>query len=291
MPRSLSGVRSGEFDTIEVTEKMTAHDLETQGSFSHTGTTAPHFQKLKLGQTPDEPEGSVRLVIDGDMKCSNFVTTGIEKTVTFSLADGSTKTYNGSADVTLSASEMTPTPTTPSTLTITQGGATLGTYDTSAPGPTINIPSPPPSPIVASLTHSSDQSVAVSETPTLLMSGFGVTLTPTASTNYLIEVQLFAEESSGNNEELTLTLTQDTSNTNAQHASHTVFFEKNVKQLISYRTVLTLSSGTHEVGLAFNTEPDNDSNAARLLFGGDYPDVVMSATVVNHTSTTYSSGG
>eukprot|EP01046_Picozoa_sp_COSAG06_P055312 COSAG06_NODE_10135_length_1742_cov_57.000000_1_plen_27_part_10 len=27
MPRSLSGVRSGEFDTIEVTEKMTAQDL------------------------------------------------------------------------------------------------------------------------------------------------------------------------------------------------------------------------------------------------------------------------
>ena len=39
-----------------------------------------------------------------------------------------------SADVTLSASEMTPTPTTPSTLTITQGGATLGTYDTDGSG-------------------------------------------------------------------------------------------------------------------------------------------------------------
>ena len=34
MPRSLSGVRSGEFDTIEVTEKMTAQDLETQGKIT-----------------------------------------------------------------------------------------------------------------------------------------------------------------------------------------------------------------------------------------------------------------
>ena len=213
---------------------------------------------------------------------------GIEKTVTFSLADGTTRTYNGSADINVSAAEMTPAQTAPSTLTVTKGGAAYQTYDTTVDR-AIDIPTVP-QPVVASLTHASDQSVVVTETLTLLMSGFGVTLTPTTTTAYLIEVQLFADESTGNSEELKVTLTQDTSNTSAQHASHTVFFEKNVKQLISYRTVLTLASGTHEVGLAFNTEPDNDNNAARLLFGGDYPDVVMSATVVDHTSTTYSSG-
>ena len=31
MPRSLSGVREGEFDTIEVTEKMTAQDVRASG--------------------------------------------------------------------------------------------------------------------------------------------------------------------------------------------------------------------------------------------------------------------
>jgi hypothetical protein len=211
MPRSLSGVRSGEFDTIEVTEKMTAQDLETQGkitaqdletqgSFSHMGATAPLFSTLKLGPEPEEPQGNVRLVIDGDFKCSNLVTTGIEKTVTFTLADGvTTKTYDGSADVTLTATEMTPTPTTPKKLTVTRGGNSYKSYNTLA-DTTINIPVLPtltlkqgtatlgtysttdttitvPTPIVATLTHGNTQTIDIDDNPSLVYSGYGLTLT------------------------------------------------------------------------------------------------------------------
>ena len=55
MPRSLSGVKSGVFDTLEVSEtvqlsdlhtsgKIVAQDLETQGSFTHTGETPAEFR-------------------------------------------------------------------------------------------------------------------------------------------------------------------------------------------------------------------------------------------------------
>ena len=70
--------------------------------------------------------------------CANFVTTGIEHTLTFTLADGvTTKTYDGSTDVTLSATEMTPT-TTPSTLTLQHGSTSVGTYSTT--DQTLTIP-------------------------------------------------------------------------------------------------------------------------------------------------------
>ena len=329
MPRSLSGVRSGEFDTIEVTEKVTAQDLETQGkitaqdletqgSFSHTGATAPLFSTLRIGQNPAEPAGSVVLKVDGDISCANFVTTGIEHTLAFTLADGvTTKTYDGSADVTLTATEMTPAPTTPSTLTVTRGGnsyqsydtladtaidipvlptltlkqgtTTLGTYSTA--DTTITVPTPP-RPTVASLTHSSNQAFDVTETTTLLMSGYGLTLTPTASTSYLIEVQVFVRNATAHSEELTLTLTDDTESVSNHHTAHTIFLNKIAsKQLLKYQTVLTLASGTHEVGLAFHTEDDDDGNNITLVFGGVFPDVIMSATVIDHSSTQYSTGG
>ena len=46
MGRSLSGIKSGEFDTLEVSDKVTVNDLETQGVFSHTGSTPAEFDKL-----------------------------------------------------------------------------------------------------------------------------------------------------------------------------------------------------------------------------------------------------
>ena len=289
MPRSLSGVRSGEFDTIEVTEKMTAQDLETTGRFQHTADDAnlpAEFSYLNIGETGDT---GVRLKVFGNLEVTGATTTsGLEAALTFKASDGTVlERYDGGS----TKDFQLPAPTAPSTLTIKQGTTTLGTYDTTGSDTTITIPTPP-RPTVASLTHSSDQSATVTETTTLLMSGYGLTLTPTASTSYLIEVQVFGQNSTANNdsEELTLTLTTDTESVSNHHAADTIFFAKSGKQLLKYQTVLTLVSGTHEVGLAFHTEDDDDGNNVSLLFGGDFPDVIMSATEVDHSSTQYSTG-
>ena len=296
MPRSLSGVREGEFDTIEVTEKMTAQDvetqgkitaqdLETQGSFSHTGTTAPLFSTLKVGQNPTEPAGSVVLRVDGDISCANFVTTGIEHTLTFTLADGvTTKTYDGSTDVTLTATEMTPT-TTPSTLTLKHGSSTVGTYSTS--NQTLTIPRP----VTATLTHSTPQTIAIDDAPVLLMSGYGLTLSNLASnTKVKVDVQAWISNSTSTLEEIFLALT--TSKTS--HASNYVrelFWEADPSEqgLATYSKVLTLS-GTVNIGLALDSK-DNAFSGLEVRLGGIYPDVLMTATIVDDTSTTYSSGG
>ena len=75
MPRSLSGVKSGVFDTLEVSEtvqlsdlhtsgKIVAQDLETQGSFSHTGAAhvtrrQHHCLQRRHGAVSDDPAARV----------------------------------------------------------------------------------------------------------------------------------------------------------------------------------------------------------------------------------------
>ena len=48
MPRTLSGLRTGEFDTLEVS-----------GQMIHSGDAAAQFGRLKVGDGPDEPTDSV----------------------------------------------------------------------------------------------------------------------------------------------------------------------------------------------------------------------------------------
>ena len=78
MPRSLSGVRSGEFDTIEVTEKMTAQDLETQGRVSHLGNDAAEFRNLQVGTDVGVGANTGLLTVHGNIACSNITTNGLE---------------------------------------------------------------------------------------------------------------------------------------------------------------------------------------------------------------------
>ena len=281
MPRSLSGVREGEFDTIEVTEKITAQDLETQGSFSHTGSTAPLFNTLRVGQNPTEPAGSVVLKVDGDISCANFVTTGIEHTLTFTLADGvTTKTYDGGTDVTLSATEMTPA-ATPSTLTLQNGSTSVGTY--SATDQTLTIPRT----VVASLTHSSAQTIDIDDNPVLLMSGYGLTLSNLPSnTKVKVDVQAYIINATSSKEEIFVALTTSKTSLVSNYV-HDVFWEADPGEqgVATYSKVLTLS-GTVNIGLALNSK-DNALTGLEVRLGGDFPDVVMSATIVDHTSTTY----
>ena len=74
MGRSLSGIKSGEFDTLEVTDKMTANDLETQGVFTHTGSTPAEFDRMTVGTAPAN-EGL--LTVNGNIACSAISTSGL----------------------------------------------------------------------------------------------------------------------------------------------------------------------------------------------------------------------
>ncbi len=54
MPRTLSGLKTGDFDTLEVVDKF-----EAKGEMVHSGETPPEFRHLKVGESaPDIPDGT-----------------------------------------------------------------------------------------------------------------------------------------------------------------------------------------------------------------------------------------
>ena len=74
------------------------------------------------------------------------------------------------------------------------------------------------------------------------------------------------------------------------HASNYVrdiFWEADPNEmgLATYSKVLTLS-GTVNIGLALDSK-DDAASGLRVILGDFYPDVVMTATIVDDTSTTY----
>ena len=272
MPRTLSGLKTGEFDTIDVSDSINTQNLQTTGQFSHTGSAPAEFDTMTVGP----PGGSgVKLTVNGNIACSQMTTTGLEADLTFQhTGDTATaaNTYDGGTARSIDFGK----------LTLTKGGATVGQYEPlSASDTTLNIPetSIPAFPVSyhASLTHASAQSFSVDETATLISSGFGITLTPATSTSYLVEVQSWCENDTSNSETLTLTLTQSKTSAAAAHDSSAVFEGKVSKALVVYRKVLTLSAGTHHIGLAFNTEDDDNGDNCLIYYGGEYPDVVMTA--------------
>ena len=161
MPRTLSGLRTGEFDTLEVS-----------GQMIHSGDAAAQFGRLKVGDGPDEPTDSTVLMVDGDIQCTGILSSDgslFDKPLTFSRTSGTdwtedinydggtavtvkiptpqTLTINhgsnplGTYDTTGNTTIDIPEADTPHTLTITQGVSTLGTYNTTG-DTTINIPEP-----------------------------------------------------------------------------------------------------------------------------------------------------
>ena len=269
MPRTLSGLKTGEFDTIDVSESISTHNLQTTGQFSHTGSTPAQFDTLQVGNDGDS---GVRLTVNGNISCGAMTTTGLEANLSFQHATAtapSSHIYNGASTRSIDFGK----------LTLTKGGATAGLYaPLSSDNQTIDIPETPiPSTAVASLTHAANQSFTVDESATLISSGFGLSLSPASSTSYLVEVQFWCENDTSNSEVLTVSLTQSKSSASSVHDSAMVFEGKASKALIVYRKVLTLGAGSHEVGLAFNIEDDDDGNNCLIYYGGDYPDIVMSA--------------
>ena len=92
-----------------------------------------------------------------------------------------------------------------------------------------------------------------------------------------MEVQFWCENDTTDSETLTVSLTQSKTSTSSVHDSSMVFEAKRSKALIVYRKVLALSAGSHEIGLAFITEDDGDGDNCLIYYGGEYPDIVMSA--------------
>jgi hypothetical protein len=271
MPRTLSGLRTGEFDTIDVSDSINTQNLQTTGLFSHTGSVPAQFDKMSVGPADST---DTNLVVTGAVSCGGLTTAGLASSVKFQnvgSAATAAQTYDGGADRTIEFAK----------LTLSKGGQTLGPYSVLGADQTLTIPetSIPAFPVSyhASLTNASVQSFSVDETATLISSGFGLTLTPSASTSYLVEVQCWCENDTSNSETLTLTLTQSKTSAAAAHDSSAVFEGKGSKALVVYRKVLALSAGTHQIGLAFNTEDDDNGDNCLVYYGGEYPDVVMTA--------------
>ena len=99
MPRTLSGIKDAEFDTLTVSEALTTQDLETQGTFSHTGLAPAQFDTLNVGSDGDT---GVKMTVYGNIACSQITTTGLEAELKFQN-QGSTATaqhtYNGATDI------------------------------------------------------------------------------------------------------------------------------------------------------------------------------------------------
>ena len=273
MPRSLSGVKTGEFDTLEVSEKITANDLETQGVFSHTGSTPAEFDKLTVGAA-EANEGL--LTVNGNIACSTITTTGLEAPLTFNLSDGSSTVYNGGAarSVTIPASVTLPTFRT---MTLKHGATTIGTFDpVGGSSPSLVVTRS----LTASLTHATAQSVDINDSPSLLSSGFGLSLGTLASnTKVKVDVQLCVSNPTSSTEEFFVALT--TSRTS--FASHHVrkFFHRSPPDDIAvahFSVVLTLS-GTVNIGVAVDTK--DEEYGVVVQYGGDFPDVILTATIVD----------
>ena len=136
MPRTLSGLKTGEFDTLEVSDLF-----ELRGQMIHSGADAPRFALLKVGFDPPDPTSTTVLSVDGDIKCTGIVSSDgslLDQPLTFSRTSGTNWTedivYDGGTALTVKIP-------TPDTLTINHGSSTLGTYDTTA-NSTIDIPEP-----------------------------------------------------------------------------------------------------------------------------------------------------
>ena len=293
MPRSLSGVKSGVFDTLEVSEtvqlsdlhtsgKIVAQDLETQGSFSHTGSTPAEFDQLTVGTSPAN-EGL--LTVNGSIACGSISSTGLEAPLTFTLPDDSTVVYNGGTARAVTIPAPVSLPTFRS-LTLKHGQTTVGTFD---PVGATNASLVVPRSLTATLTSATTQTVNVNDSPSLVHSGFGLSLGTLASnTKVKVDVQMCLSNPTSSTEEFFVALT--TSKTS--HATNYVRkFAKMLKpddlKIVRFSAMLTLS-GTANIGLAVDTK-DEDYGVV-VQYGGDFPDVILTATLVDDATTTVGGG-
>ena len=188
-------------------------------------------------------------------------------------------------------------------LKIFQGSTLKGTYTpTAATAQSITVDAPVPQtyPQCATLTNSATQTFTIPEPDgyynqsNLIYSGFGLTLGPSPTGSYLFEISFFVDSHPTISETLTAELTQSKTNSDSTYATGIVYLGKgNEKMTVMWRTVVAHSSGTRNYGLGFMVEDDSDGDQIDILFGGTYPDVVMSARPVTNTATTgtISSGG
>ena len=277
--RSLSGLKTAEFDTLDVTDKITAQDLETQGTFAHTGATPAEFDTMTVGTL-----GNVNsvLTINGSVLCTgDITTTGLHHVLKFAASDGSLlATYDGGAETTFTAPSP-PAAATPSVLSfgyLDGGTHSPASYDTTA-ARAIKIPRT----LTTSLTATTQQSVNISDAPALVKSGFGLTFgsLPT-DTKVKVDVQMFIANPTSSTEEFFVALTSSTTAVSPHHAREVVWqASPDEIGLVQYSKVLTLS-GAASIGLAVDTK--DQEYGCYVYYGGDFPDVILSATVVDYVA-------
>ena len=282
MPRSLSGVKSGDFDTLEVSDKMTTNDLETQGTFSHTGSTPAVFDQMTVGTAPAN-EGL--LTVNGNIACSAITTTGLEAPLTFTLPDDSTTVYNGGTARTVTIPAPVSLPTF-RTMTLKHGATTVGTFDpVGSVNPTLVVPRT----VTATLTSDTAQTANVNDSPALVYSGFGVTLASLQSgTKVKVDAQMCVSNPTSSTEEFFVALT--TSKTSAASEYVRKFAKKlnpDDLKIVQLSAMLTLS-GTVNIGVAVDTK--DEEYGVVVQYGGDFPDVILTATLVDDTTTSVGGG-
>ena len=282
MPRSLSGVKSGDFDTLEVSDKMTTNDLETQGTFSHTGSTPAVFDQMTVGTAPAN-EGL--LTVNGNIACSAITTTGLEAPLTFTLPDDSTTVYNGGTARTVTIPAPVSLPTF-RTMTLKHGATTVGTFD---PVGSVNPSLVVPRTVTATLTSDTAQTANVNDSPALVYSGFGVTLASLQSgTKVKVDAQMCVSNPTSSTEEFFVALT--TSKTSAASEYVRTFAKKlnpDDLKIVQLSAMLTLS-GTVNIGVAVDTK--DEEYGVVVQYGGDFPDVIVTATLVDDTTTSVGGG-
>ena len=146
-----------------------------------------------------------------------------------------------------------------------------------------------PRSLTATLTSDTTQTTNVNDTPALLHSGFGLSLGTLASnTKVKVDVQMCVSNPTSSTEEFFVALTTSKTSTASEYVRK---FAKKLNpddlKIVQLSAMLTLS-GTVNIGVAVDTK--DEEYGVVVQYGGDFPDVLLTATLVDDTTTSVGGG-
>ena len=317
MPKSLSGLTTGDFDDVEVQNSMTVHQkLETRGTFKMSGEQPAEFRHLQVGDATTGGD----LYVYGNIIHRNGSISSLDGTalpdLTFTFADGSdSKIYDGSVQKSVTIPADAPQPNTlkltglvsdqfvatgsgytdnTKTINLPQSkqlhfqGEVAATFNPYAVGDTtVTIPTLP-TPLtqhqfLAMYHMSTAGSNTLGTSYELVRDGAGCQFTTPSSSAVLVEVSLFVVGYPSSN--VTIALTKDRSTTTFNSSDLYSGTEKIVwnggdQGLVHARFYLSglISASTNEVGVAIKST----YSGSKVLYGGDKPNFMV--TVVSAPS-------
>ena len=273
MPKSLSGLVTGEFDDIETQNVVVTNLLHTKGDLRFSGTNPANFDHLKLGPL-DDPVATV-LTVDGNVTLTNNNNALIENLV---FTGGTTASYDGTHPKTVAIPVM---PTLRS-LTIVAPNATPQAFVyapdggadqtiTFAPYPTVTVPTHHFLGV-----HADEPSTAIVKTYTkqfLPLSNItGLTFTAPSTGAALIEVSFWVEGVAAN--DFYVALTDDLVNSGTIRKTHVVWAGAGQGQ-VSTRFRVTGLSGTETFGVFFK----GSASGFKIHYSAEKPFQITAQTI------------